>query len=77
MRGDVIEIFPAYEELAVRIELFGDEVEKIYSFDALTGELRQEFDEFWVYPAKHFVTTRENLNRAMDDIRKELSFQSI
>jgi excinuclease ABC subunit B len=71
----VIEIFPAYEELATRIELFGDEVEKIYTFDALTGELSQEFDEFWVYPAKHFVTTRENLNRAMDDIRKELSDQ--
>ena len=75
VRGDVIEIFPAYEELATRIELFGDEGEKIYTFDALTGELSQEFDEFWVYPAKHFVTTRENLNRAMDDIRKELSDQ--
>ncbi len=73
VRGDVIEIFPAYDELATRIELFGDEVEKIYTFDALTGELRQELDELWVYPAKHFVTTRENLNRAMDDIRIELS----
>jgi len=73
VRGDVIEIFPAYEEMATRIELFGDEVEKIYTFDALTGELCQEIDEFWVYPAKHFVTTRENLNRAMDDIRNELS----
>ena len=70
VRGDVIEIFPAYEELAVRIELYGDEVEKIYSFDCLTGAKCHEFDEYWVYPAKHFVTTRENLNRAMDSIRE-------
>ncbi|HAU03710.1 MAG TPA: excinuclease ABC subunit B, partial [Pseudoalteromonas shioyasakiensis] len=73
VRGDVIEIFPAYEELAVRIELFGDVIEKIYTFDALTGEMCQKFDEYWVYPAKHFVTTRKKLNRAMDDIREELS----
>ncbi len=73
VRGDVIEIFPAYEELAVRIELFGDNIEKIYSFNSLTGEMCQTFDEYWVYPAKHFVTNRENLNRAMYDIREELS----
>ena len=73
VRGDVIEIFPIYEELAVRIELFGDKVEKIYSFDSLTGKICQTFDEYWVYPAKHFVTTRKNLNRAMNDIREELS----
>ena len=73
VRGDVIEVFPAYEELALRIELFGDDVEKIYTFHPLTGEMQCEFDDFWVYPAKHFVTSRENLNRAMDDIRVELS----
>ncbi len=73
VRGDVIEIFPAYEESALRIELFGDEVEKIYSFHPLTGELITEYEDYWVYPAKHFVTTRENLHRAMDDIREELS----
>ena len=72
VRGDVIEVFPKYDQFAVRIELFGDEVEAIYSFDVLTGEKLQVFDEFWVYPARHFVTSRENLHRAMDDIRGEL-----
>ena len=72
VRGDVIEVFPKYDQFAVRIELFGDEVEAIYSFNVLTGEKLQTFDEFWVYPARHFVTSRENLHRAMDDIRGEL-----
>ncbi len=72
VRGDVIEIFPKYDEFALRIELFGDEVDAIYSFNPLTGERLQNFDEFWIYPAKHFVTSRENLHRAMDDIREEL-----
>ena len=72
VRGDVIEVFPKYDQFAIRIELFGDEIEDIYSFDVLTGEKLQVFDEFWVYPARHFVTSRENLHRAMDDIRGEL-----
>lgn len=72
VRGDVIEVFPKYDQFAIRIELFGDEIEDIYSFDVLTGEKLQVFDEFWVYPARHFVTSRENLHRAMDDIRSEL-----
>ena len=72
VRGDVIEVFPKYDQFAVRIELFGDEVEAIYSFNVLTGEKLQTFDEFWIYPARHFVTSRENLHRAMDDIRGEL-----
>jgi len=72
VRGDVIEVFPKYDQFAVRIELFGDEVEAIYSFNVLTGERLQVFDEFWVYPARHFVTSRENLHRAMGDIRGEL-----
>ena len=72
VRGDVIEVFPKYDQFAIRIELFGDEIEDIYSFDVLTGEKLKVFDEFWVYPARHFVTSRENLHRAMDDIRGEL-----
>ena len=72
VRGDVIEVFPKYDQFAIRIELFGDEIEAIYSFDVLTGEKLQVFDEFWVYPARHFVTSRENLHRAMGDIRDEL-----
>ena len=73
VRGDVIEVFPAYDEWALRIELFGDDVENIYTFHPLTGKMQSEHNDFWVYPAKHFVTTRENLNSAMDDIRVELS----
>ena len=75
VRGDVIEIFPFYEDYSIRIELFGDEIEKIYSFDAMTNKKLEDFNEFSVFPAKHFVTTRENLNRSMDDIRSELSEQ--
>ncbi len=75
VRGDVIEVFPAYEEFAIRIELFGDQIEKIISFNVLTNEVQKDFDEFWIYPAKHFVTTRDNLNRAMNDIRTELSLR--
>jgi len=75
VRGDVIEIFPFYEDYSIRIELFGDEVEKIYSFDAMTNTKLEDFNEYSIFPAKHFVTTRENLNRSMDDIRSELSEQ--
>ncbi len=75
VRGDVIEIFPFYEDYSVRIELFGDEIEKIYSFDVMTNKKLEDFNEFSIFPAKHFVTTRENLNRSMDDIRSELSEQ--
>lgn len=73
LRGDVLEIFPAYEEYAIRVGLFGEEIEKIQMFHPLTGEIRSELDEVYVFPAKHFVTSRENLNRAMDDIRVELN----
>jgi len=75
VRGDVLEIFPAYDETAIRVDLFGDEVESIYRFNVLTGEILEKVDEFYVYPAKHFVTTRENINRALEDIRAELSVQ--
>ena len=73
VRGDVIEVFPFYEDYSIRIELFGDEIEKIYSFDVMTNKKIENFNEFSIFPAKHFVTTRENLNRSMDDIRSELS----
>ncbi|MBC8479050.1 MAG: DEAD/DEAH box helicase family protein, partial [FCB group bacterium] len=59
LRGDVLEIFPAYEEYAIRVELFGEEIEKIQMFHPLTGEIRSELDEVYVFPAKHFVTSRE------------------
>ena len=72
VRGDTIEIFPAYEEIAIRVEFFGDEVERIVEVDPLTGELLIERLELDVYPAKHFVTTSDKLAVAMKDIEAEL-----
>ncbi|EAX46851.1 excinuclease ABC, B subunit [Thermosinus carboxydivorans Nor1] len=73
VRGDVIEIFPAaYGEQAVRVELFGDEVERILEIDTLTGEILAERKHIAIYPASHYVTTRENMLRAIADIEKEL-----
>ncbi|MER3484892.1 MAG: excinuclease ABC subunit B, partial [Chloroflexota bacterium] len=60
-RGDVIEIFPAYEEIAVRVELWGDEIERIVEIDPLTGEILAERAEIDIYPAKHWVTSQEKL----------------
>ena len=72
VRGDLIEIFPRYENFPLRIELFGDEIEKIYSFDPLEMTVLKEFDSISIFPAKHFVVTRDRLNKAMDEIRDEL-----
>ncbi len=72
LRGDTLEIQPAYEEIAVRVEFWGDEVERIVEIDPLTGEFLGEREEIDIYPAKHFVTTREKLEAAIADIEKEL-----
>lgn len=72
VRGDTLEIFPAYEELALRVELFGDEVDRITEVDPLTGEILLERTEVSVYPAKHFITTAEKLQLAIKDIQDEL-----
>ncbi|MHB8515285.1 MAG: excinuclease ABC subunit UvrB, partial [Dehalococcoidia bacterium] len=72
MRGDSITIQPAYEELAVRIDFFGDEVERIIELDPLTGELLADRDAIDIYPAKHFVTSKEKLDEAIHDIEVEL-----
>jgi excinuclease ABC subunit B len=72
VRGDVIEVFPAYEEQAIRIELFGDEVERISRFDPLTGELIVRLQRSAIYPATHFVTQRSTVERAVVRIRAEL-----
>ncbi|MBV67960.1 MAG: excinuclease ABC subunit B [Candidatus Marinimicrobia bacterium] len=71
-RGDTIEIFPMYETDAVRVEFFDDEVDRISIFDPMTMKVKQDLDRYYIYPAKHFVTTRENINRAIEDIRTEL-----
>ena len=73
VRGDTVEIFPAYEEQAVRLELWGDEIEKISKVNPLTGEMIAVLQKSAVYPAKHFVTTRPTLERAIRLIRDELA----
>ena len=72
VRGDTVEIFPAYEEQAVRVEMFGDDIEKISKIDPLTGQTITPLERTAVYPAKHFVTTRPSLERAVREIRVEL-----
>jgi len=73
IRGDTLEIQPAYEELALRIEFFGDDIEKIMSLDPLTGEILKELDEVSIFPAKHFVTSRTMMTKAIEAIRVELA----
>ncbi len=72
IRGDTMEILPAYEELGVRIEFWGDEVERIVTVDPLTGELLGERDDIEIFPAKHFVTSQEKMTLAIQDIEVEL-----
>ena len=72
VRGDVLEIFPAYEDVAVRVEFFGDEIERMTDIDPLTGEVLGKRQRLDIYPAKHWVTTRERLNNSMELIEQEL-----
>jgi excinuclease ABC subunit B len=72
LRGDSLTLLPAYDELAVRVDFFGDEVEKIIQIDPLTGEVLSEKDEIDIYPAKHFVTSKDKLEQAIEDIEAEL-----
>jgi excinuclease ABC subunit B len=73
VRGDVLEIIPAYEhEQALRLEFFGDEIDGIYETDPLTGEILSRVQKTVIYPASHYVSDRDNLVRAMADIREEL-----
>nr|MBC8492018.1 DEAD/DEAH box helicase family protein [Candidatus Neomarinimicrobiota bacterium] len=71
-RGDVVEIQPAYEDFAYRIEFFGNEVEKIYSFYTLTGEIIEEQPSVVIFPAKHFISSEETIKRALKTIEIEL-----
>ncbi len=72
VRGDTLEIIPAYEELAVRIELFGDEIEKLYYLHPLTGEVVREVDHLVIFPASHYVAGPERMERAINQIEAEL-----
>jgi excinuclease ABC subunit B len=74
-KGDTIEIIPAYSENAIRIELFGDEIDRVLELDALTGKLLRELDSVTIYPATHFVTRPEKLERAIQTIAQELEEQ--
>ncbi len=76
VRGDVLEVIPAYEhERALRIEFFGDEIEAVREIDPLTGDILGNIGKTVIYPASHYVSDRENLTRAMSDIRDELGEQ--
>src|SRR5689334_12713169 len=72
VRGDVVEVWPAYEEFGIRIELFGDEVDALAIINPLTGETIEAKDELYIYPAKHFVTPEERIKAAVEGINGEL-----
>ena len=72
IKGDTLEIMPSYEEVATKIMFFGDQVEKIIQFDHVTGEIIKKSDEIHIYPAKHFVTSKEKLDLAIESINEEL-----
>ena len=73
VRGDTVEVFPAYDEQAVRIEFWGDEIERIAKIDPLTGNVITQMDKSAIYPATHFVTQRATIERAVSRIRAELA----
>jgi excinuclease ABC subunit B len=73
VQGDVLEVHPAYEETAVRVEFWGDEVERITRFDPLTGEVVGELSEVWIYPATHYVASEDRMRRAIATIEEELA----
>src|SRR5687767_11897527 len=72
VRGDIVEVYPSYEETALRIGLFGDEVDELVSFDPLTGKAFKQHDRVAVYPKSHFVTSRARLRDAVETIKSEL-----
>jgi excinuclease ABC subunit B len=75
VRGDTIEVIPVYEELAVRIEMFGDEIERLMTLHPLTGEVISEDDELYVFPASHYVAGPERMEKAIAGIEQELAAQ--
>jgi excinuclease ABC subunit B len=75
VRGDTLELWPSYEEFAYRIELWGDEIEQISIINPTSGEVVSKLDEIYIYPAKHFVTPEDRMERAIKEIRKELEDQ--
>jgi excinuclease ABC subunit B len=74
VRGDIVEVYPSYEEHGVRIELFGDEVDQLTSFDPLTGKALRRHDKIAIYPKSHFVAPRDRSKRAVETIKEELAW---
>src|ERR671912_49893 len=74
VRGDIVEVYPSYEDTAVRIELFGDEVDELVSFDPLTGKTHRKHDKVAIYPKPHFVTSRDKTKLAVETIKEELNW---
>ena len=72
VRGDTVEIIPMYEEQALRIEFFGDEIESLHTLHPVTGEVIREENEMYVFPASHYVASPDRMNRAITDIEDEL-----
>jgi excinuclease ABC subunit B len=75
VRGDIVEVYPSYEEQGLRIELFGDDVDGLASFDPLTGQTIRRHDKIAVYPKSHFVAPRERTRRAVETIKEELAWR--
>src|SRR6187401_313381 len=74
VRGDIIEVYPSYEEYGVRIQLFGDEVDELATFDPLTGKTLRRHDKIAIYPKSHFVAPRERTKKAVESIKEELTW---
>ncbi len=76
VRGDVIDVYPAYSDEGLRITMWGDEIEKLQLFDTDTGNVLEEVQEFKIYPASHYVTTKSRLEQSIDQIRDELQWRT-
>ncbi len=72
VRGDTVEIIPMYEELAIRIEFFGDEIDRVYTLHPLTGEIVHEEEEMYIFPASHYIAGPERMAKAVERIEAEL-----
>ena len=75
VKGDTLEIFPSYEESIFRVEYWGDEIERILQMNPITGEVIDEMNELWIYPASHYVTSQDRMERALGGIEEELHEQ--
>ncbi len=76
VRGDTVDIFPAYADIALKVLFFGDEIEEISTFDPVSGSRLEDFSEYVIYPANIFVTTRERINQAVSQIQDDMVLQS-